>query len=478
MIGSFLLLASTGFASAERPLSYDEALDGAVRSNPVVAQAQVAEEQARAALTTAWGPFDPSLLVEGQWSRSSQRGFLQGYPFAVTSRGWDLGTSVGGALPTGTQYALSTVLESDYSRYVTDFGGAEGETIQDAYTANVYASVTQELLRGSRMSYNLQNVTLARLAIDAAHLSGEQQRQQALATTSEAYWTWVYRVRLEAISAEAVTVAREALRVGAVRVAAGDLAPVERTRLEAALVQAEADTLDASNLSRDAADALLLLMGETPGQDVLPATEPGAVPDLPLDVQKAVEVALVQNLDLALARSDVETARAEATHARRATRPSLAVTGAAGAGAQDITPGAAAAGLFADDAVPTVLVGGAFAVPLGNRTARGGRDTAVAALRSAELTVIALERSVRAQVEQQVRILTSARRRVELADANLRLAIETLAAEEALATAGRSIQRDVLLARNSADLARAEVAKAQTDYRVAQSELLRLQGQL
>jgi outer membrane protein TolC len=89
-----------------------------------------------------------------------------------------------------------------------------------------------------------------------------------------------------------------------------------------------------------------------------------------------------------------------------------------------------------------------------------------------------LEASVRASVAQQVRVLQTSQSRIELADANSRLALQTLAAEEALAAAGRSIQKTVLEARAEVDRTAAEAAKARTDHQLAQTELLRLQGQL
>jgi outer membrane protein TolC len=81
-------------------------------------------------------------------------------------------------------------------------------------------------------------------------------------------------------------------------------------------------------------------------------------------------------------------------------------------------------------------------------------------------------------VEDQVRTLESARQRMDLADANVRLAIETLEAEEALFEEGRGLQKDVLEARTQVTRARAEAAKARTDHRLAQTLLLKLQGQL
>jgi outer membrane protein TolC len=123
-------------------------------------------------------------------------------------------------------------------------------------------------------------------------------------------------------------------------------------------------------------------------------------------------------------------------------------------------------------------VAGNFTVPLGNRSARGEADRAGYAVYRTRSDLEELERSVVAQVEEQVRTLDSARRKVELADANLRLAEVTLKAEEALSDAGRSIQKDVLEARNEVTRTKAEATKARTDYRVALVVLRKLQGQL
>jgi outer membrane protein TolC len=138
----------------------------------------------------------------------------------------------------------------------------------------------------------------------------------------------------------------------------------------------------------------------------------------------------------------------------------------------------AVGGLFAGDNQPFVQVGGVFTVPLGNRAARGTRASAEGVVYQRGRELEDLQRTVSAQVEEQVRALQSARQRMELADTNTRLAQQTLEAEEALASAGRLIQKDVLEARTELALARAEAAKARTDYRLAQAQLLKLQGQL
>jgi outer membrane protein TolC len=273
-------------------------------------------------------------------------------------------------------------------------------------------------------------------------------------------------------------VADEALRVGRLQVENGTIAPVEGTRLEAAMVQAQQAALDATNTAEQAANTLLLALGSDPHEEVVPATPAGDVPDDTTDAEAAIEVAMAQNVDLAVARSNLELSRFNLDNSKHALLPSLSATGAVGVAAQDTSTGTAISGLVDADNQPFASVAGKFTVPIGNRTARGSRDTNAAVVGQRERELADLERSVRAQTEQQVRTMQSARRRTELADANARLAEQTLSAEEALASAGRNIQRDVLEARNQLDRAKADAAKARTDYRLAQAQLLRLQGQL
>lgn len=478
MIAMVFAIALVAEARAERPITYSQALEGAAGANPSLGQARYASVEAEAAVVGARATFDPTLGIDGSWWLANQKGFLQGFPYKSTSSGWDFGTSLQGTFSTGTTYSVELGMDRSLSRYETDFGGATSETTQDAYRSAIDLAVTQQLLEGHRLAYNLQHVTRARRAVRTAELEVEQSRQQVLADTAAAYWSWVYYATLEDIADQAVLVAEEALRVGTVRVETGDLAPVEQTRLEAALVRARADAIEAQNTADAAADALLLLMGEVPGQEIIPATEPGPTRELDLDPAAVVEVALAQNLDLAVARAQLDEAAETLRLSRHALLPSLSTTAAAGIGAQEEDFASAAAGVFRDGSYPFVSIGGEFAVPLGNRSARSEVDQAQAALHAFELEVVALEHSVAADVQRQVRTLESAQRRIELADADVRLAEETLYAEEALASAGRAIQKDVLEARTEVDRARAEAARARTDYQVAEVELLRLQGQL
>lgn len=476
LLAAFLALPLS--ARAERPLTYAEALEAAELANPELQRARIAVEMSHGSLLSSRGIFDPNLTIDGRWRASRTRGFFQGFPFQSESNTWDLSTGIEGTTPTGTGYSLTAGIDRNFSRFTTDFGITDETRTQDTYTSNLNFTITQQLLEGSRIRYNLGNVTISRKNLSISQLTAERTRLSTLAVAAEAYWAFAYQWQLRDIAQEAVAVAEEALRVGQLQVRAGELAPVEQTRLEAALVQARSDLLEAESLLEQTANTLLLAMGESPDQEILPATPPGEAMEFSVSVQDAVKVALAQNLDLAVARSQVELAELQERNARHALLPSLSARASGGIGAQDTSPRSAMSGLLDEDAFPYFEVSGHFSMPIGNRAARGERSRAVAEVLTRRTELEELERSIAAQVEQQVRILQSARRRMELADVNHRLARETLAAEEALAEVGRTIPKNVLEARTQVARTAAEVAKARTDYRLAQVQLLSLQGQL
>ncbi|MBN2799109.1 MAG: TolC family protein [Deltaproteobacteria bacterium] len=463
-----------------RPLTYDEAVEAALRANPSVLQAGSSIDMAEAGVLAARGIFDPAFTARSTLTAASREGFFQGFPYTMDSRSWATKVGMQGSTATGTGYSLSSDLSHDRATYLTSFAeGVESESLQEAYTSNFNLSLSQELLRGFRYAYNAQNLTRARRDLDDAALSAERTRQQARAEAGAAYWTWEGKVMTAHLAQDAHAIAVEALRVGTLQREAGELAPLEQTRLEAAVVQARADLLDAARAEAQSRDALLLLMGEAPAQELLPATPIGALRPADIDAARAVEVAMAQNLDLLLARSAVERAKESASLARHAVLPSLTASGSVGRGAQNFesAPGALR-DLLSDEAFPTWTAGATLSAPVGNRAARGARDQSLASLQRSELQLAALERQVRSQVGLAVQSLQSAAERQELAAARVRLAAETLAAEEALADAGRRLLKDALEARRALAAAQADEVTSLAAYRAAQVELARLQGTL
>ena len=476
-----LLILLMGLASAERPLTYSEAIDAALESNPALVSARVSVDQAEAGLLRSKGIFDPSLSVGTSLFANQTRGFFQGFPFEATNFNLGANASLGGSTMTGTRYALSTSFTRNNNEFTTSLGGVENRSIQDEYRADISASITQAILEGHRLSYNLQAVTRARSNLDIAQLSELNAVQNAIAQTASAYWNWYNAVELARIARTSEKLAEEALRIATSKVAAGDLAEVERMRLEAALMRSRSSALGSANNARRSEDALALLMGLPPGQGFTPAETIDSVPALNLDVEETTERALAQNLDLALARARLDQAALEVVNARHAMMPTLSITATPGVEFQtqrNRVGEDGEAAVVGPNAYPRLSVSSQLSVPLGNRAARGLRDSAIASEHSQKLVVEELERSIRQQVAVRVRALNSASRQVELARMNLELAEKTLASDEARQDAGRAIPRDVLRSRNELERAKVDLAKALADFKVGLIELRKLQGSL
>lgn len=480
-----LLWMMLGTAMAERPVTYREALEAALTHNVELRQAQVAVDSAGAGFISANSTFDPTLSVNGSWNPISQDvGLFNGVlPYTSNTESFSGSMSLSSTAPTGTtaQLNLNTMFtNSEYD--IESFG--DPQTVQ--FLRNTGSiSLTQQLLKGLLMSYNLQTVRQARMARTGAELDLETTRQSILASTAESYWGLVYQQELLRIATEAVTVAEENLRIGRLRVDAGELAPVEATRLEAALVQAKKSLIDARYATAAAADGLAVLMGDAPGSELLAADDVGTVRQLDLDAEKVLEVALEQNLGLQGARMDVDQSRLDLSVSKHSLLPSLSLTGTVGYNLQqnsqdgeDVVYRDPFSSAFSESALPEVTLSAQFEMPLGNRSAIGDRKSASADLYNQELTLESTERSVRSDVLTELRNLETAQQAVALADANLRLAQQTLTAEEAKAEEGDVVLKDVLEARQELDNARAEAAKARIDLRTSQVKLLQLQGGL
>jgi outer membrane protein TolC len=490
MTGLLILAAATAVAE---PFTYGEALSGALEHNGLLADALAVASSAEGVVRANQGVFDPLYEIQASTTRSKFEGFFQGFPFSSSEKSWFVETRVGGTTGTGTSYSVAWNLDRDTARYTTVIQDNADTQLQDAYASNLTASITQQLLRGVWFKYNVQTITDARANLTVAQLMVERQRQDVLQLAADAYWKWAFQVELVRIAEEALAVAEEAQRVGRLQVESGQLAPVEGTRLAAARVQARQDLLDAEQAAEAAANTLLVTTGASPTRNISPATAPGEVPVIDLDAALAIQVAMAQNLDLVVARAELDAAHVSLSSTKHGLLPVLSATAAGGLGSNVCVLGSDAAqldecevggadeavtGVFERDNLPFFSISGLFQVPIGNRGARGVRDTAAALVWQRTSALEAMERRVAADVENQVHLLEAARQRVELADANERLAVETLAAEEALAEAGRAIQKDVLEARTDVTRARAEAANARTTYRLAQTRLLQLQGQL
>lgn len=472
-----LLLVALLSDAVALPLSYRDALDTALRGNATLLIAEQDQLSAEGALLAARGVFEPTL--RGSESYTSDRGESVGQFGEVFQdvRSFTTSAGVDWLFGTGTTAGLDlSETRSEVEFILRDFGG-QSQAQGPFFNQRINLSLSQSLLQGHRLAYNLAGVRQARQAITLSEAETQRVRQEVLATVSSLYWGLLYQQRLVGILEQSVKVSTEEKRVVELKVQQGTLAPVEATRADQALVQAQQSLIAAREGLRTAEDNLSLALGEAPGTPYELTTAPARPVRLEIDDEEAVRSALAHNPSLAALRLQEQGATADVADARHQLLPQLDAVGSFGLNANETTRGAALSELFSGE-LPRWSLGANLSVPLGNKADRGTLQSRTATAEKVRLQRMDLERSIAQQVRTQVARIETARSQLDLAEANQRLAEQTLTAERALLDAGRSLQKDVLEAIRAVDNARLDVERAITDYQLAIIELERLKGSL
>jgi len=478
LLGLGLGLLGARSAQAGEPLTLEDALTEAVEGNQAVQNARYSVESAEGALLGTRAIFEPRFDLSGDYSTSLNTQFFGSFLFDQNSSRLNASSGLSGSLPTGTSYsATASWSRSDSEQLDFQSLGTGDVSVIDSFTERpqIRLGLTQEVLRGHRYAYNRRQVVEAQTSLSVAELQLRSQEQRTLRDVASAYWAWWAQSESAEIQGERVTVAKEALRIGELQLQEGRVAPVDVSRLRTELVRAQKALADAEQLEAERRDALLVLIGRRPGEDV--ETQADDVPSLPSppSPEQAMQVAQDGNPDLIVLRQQVDQASVSLSMAKHALLPSLTLDGSATFSQVTNKVGAEEA----QDSSNRNLTGSAtFSVPLGNRAARGevARAAATEAQRRNEL--LGRERDVLAQVAKQARLLAIADQQIQLADQEVQLAEQTLEAEEARASVGRAVQRDVLEARVAVFDARLQAAKARSDRQLAWIELQLLQGTL
>ncbi len=486
-----MILWMCAAAFAGTPLAYDQALGQALELNPQLRVSEAAMRQAEGALLAAQGVFDPNFNGSLNYTTDvSQNSFFTGldqnFKLAQASVG------VSSFLPTGTTVGLTWENRRQNTSYEGDAARLDALRQQEIlneefqYRSMLSASLSQSVLQGFRMSYNLSAVRRAQRAQTRADAELVRQRNEILAATATAYWDlWYQRRRME-IAEKSLEVAKEESRIVGAKVTQGLLAPVEGVRVAATVVQAESLLIDARSMAEGANDLLATYLGEPPGLAYDLTTEPAPVSQAGIEMDRVVAAVLENNPELQKLALDVTDAQFDARDAKHQLLPDLNVNGSYGltgletrdrndpAGFGSVP---AAASIF-DGQARTWSLGIAADVPLGNRVDRGVHDQRMAAVTMQERTMEAKRLQLTQQARLAVGAVERAQAQVVLQQANLELAEETLAAERSLSEAGRTVQKDVLEAIKNADDARVNLEKARADYLLAIVELERLKGTL
>jgi outer membrane protein len=229
----------------------------------------------------------------------------------------DTGLGLSGRIPTGTDVALGISTEETWSDVSPD----------DLYESRLGLSVTQALLKGGGIKYNLARLRQARLDTRASQYELRGFAETLVAQVEETYWDYALTGRQIEIFQESLKLAEKQRSETEEMITIGSLAESEITAAEAEIALRREGLINArSTLEKTRLQLLRLL--NPPGENLwgraLVILDQPVAPDVTLDdVEDHVGVALRMRPDLNQARLQVLRGDLEIVKTKNGVLPKL-----------------------------------------------------------------------------------------------------------------------------------------------------------
>lgn len=462
-------------AGGELSLTLHRAIELSLAKNYVLRAAAYGPVIAAARLRAAEGrALDPTAFARGQRSKNNNpvladpNSGLSGTATQSTTDAFSAGVE----FPTGLGSTIS--VNTNTQNRTGDFNRD-----RDEWNSFAGLSMTQPLLRGFGPAAALAPIRVARLD---RTVSGFAYRQSVMDTVTEvvqAYADVLFAVGAEDVARRSRDLASRLLNDNERRVRIGVLVPLDISTARAQLAAREEAAIASHQAVREAENALKIRVTDDVARlldvrlVVAPLTE--NPPEADLRLAADLRSAFARRPDYQQSLLDLQRRQVDLRFLNNAAGPQL-----------DLIASLGAAGLSRDLAESLSQTGRAqnvgytfglnFSVPIPNRAARGDLDAGRLGIAQALLSLKSLEQSIVVRLDNAAGAVRDGRARVRAATESVRLARESLAAEESKLGVGTSTTYTVLLLQN--DLATAENTRlrALTDYRKAVAEYDRQSG--
>ena len=491
------LEAALGRATTRTPqdLGLQQSLERALADNlglrAKLRELEAASFRAKAAIQ----PWLPILSASGTAHPFKTERFSDQFQAWQRSEGDDANYSVGlaAALPVGTSVNLGWS-QGTFNQLLTweplDPDSLEAQFLEDNETHTRWSAfsftLNQSLLKGISPTWHLQTLWQAEIAVDSAEVQRDKEMTTVLANTLKAYWDLVAATQNVAIAQEGRTLAESQREVTQARIAAGDLAPIELLRIDETVATRSSEVLQAEQAVEEAEGRLKMVLG-IPLDDELGYARivPTDGVDLPIPERThdgSLQIALHGNLDLALARANLESREIQWAADKHGRLPTLDLNTSLTLNGSGQTTQESVSDVFARK-FPDFRVGLTLAVPLPDLASWHGARASGADVEAALLNLQQAEREVLAGIEGALLQIRSFDKQVEVAQIRIDLAEQTAAASEATYAVGRNTLRDVLEAQQALKSARqarvsaeVEALKSRVDLEVLRGSLLETLG--
>jgi len=448
--------------------------------------------------------YDPDFSLQYGKSRSvTQVGnFLTGAGAdTVYQQAWDVKLGVMKQFVSGT----SAELKWNATDSKTDF---IFQQLVPQYKSDLSLNLTQPLLKDFGIEIGKSMIKIANLNFEISQYQFKNQVMEILNQIEKFYWTLFFQIKDYEAREKSLKAAEDLLREFKIRIDAGTLAPIEIYQPEADVAERKQDLIVAADLVKDTEDRLKTALNfydkkEYWDVEIIPADEPRSGP-ITVDLTESLEEAFAYRPDYNQAKMDIEARNIMVKYTKNQTLPRVDLFGTLGTmglagrgnpGAGNFMGGGTGDGTVAtqrlanthwDDVADSMASGDYYnyaagvkvQFPFGNRFAKSQYSRAKIESARAATFLKDVENNVINDVRGAVRQIDTDIKRIQAAQASLRLADEKLKAEEKKYSVGLSTTHDLLEFQD--DLARAEsrYAFAKAAYEQNLADLAKAKGVL
>lgn len=436
----------TAWAGEPRATTLPELLQVAVRQAPSLRNARLDIAIAEARIQQTWARYD--------WLINASVDGLT--DFRGTNQRLATNADASRALSTGAKVGVR--LLSRYNKAPSGFPAPFD--VNELWTENITASISQPLLRGRGRALFDANEARATLARDAVVLARRLAAVQAVQAVISAYWDLVLAERGVAITQASLDLARERLRVTTIGADGGKIPRSEIPAVLQIIATREEDVLNGELTVLDRSIALRRAAGMPIGKGELGlrVTTDLETKDQPLDLGQLVERAYTASPELAqLAKQDASAA-IDIAVTENGLLPQLDAALSLGPTSAATSFGKSWSNAFDTDsfAVGATLT---FQQSIGRNAVRGLAREQRELRRKLTVTGFDLRAQIAQTMTRAVAQLEVARRRVTLSQRAIDLANENIKIETDRFNLGKSTNFDVL--NRLEDLRQAELRKTQ-----------------
>ena len=490
-----LEIGKTPPAERQETISLADAALQALKHNLDITISRQTKESRLADITVEEAKFDPTLSVNGQYSRTATPlnrpvfGFSQGALNDIRifdQRNHSVTLDATMNLPTGGNVDLN------YSPARNNVSGAQGCFGQQpgtpgcssfgsflfnpSYTGGLSLTLTQPLLRNAGIDITK---TFIRVAQNNATVEEHVFRDRVLtvlASVEQTYWEVVFANENLKVAEAALKAAQELLATNRAKAKAGIMSIVDVLQAEAAVASRVEQILVAEKTIRDQEDQLRRLLNpseEDLRQDVrlTPLDQPIVTLE-PISLQEAIDTAIEQRPEIVQAKKNMETSDLNTKFAKNQILPSLSVQGTMGMAGLGKDYGDSVNRNFSGDFY-NYGAGLVLSYPLGNRSAWSTYNKRQLEEKNAEAFLMSVRQQVIVGVREAVRRVQTDFKRIETTRSARIMAEKQLQAEQERLKVGLSTTRFVLDFQRDLATAQGNELRATVDYNKSLSNLAR-----